>query len=573
MRALTPQIRKLLAALGALIMIAGLAVTVGKIQPTEASWTDQVHSKSEFSAGQPYARAISSYGTMFPYLSRKTELGPNEVNAGAANRGTNYAQNVGGTDFSGLAGFLPLEAYNRSCARAGTSSSECQLPAPASSNASAYAVAETGQLKMWVGSSENSRLITIGHALNLNSARTTAECRPGEVGVPGLNSSGEVILGGNFSDNIGNLYEGGGTRIRMPSVNGTTQGTYTDFYRYTATLSHTSTSGINHASSQLRLHVRSTLLGGQRWTLDLILAHAECGTALSVPQRPDRPARESAWPAQMTMARMASPVLEHEPTPVASETGATTAPTIPAVPSTDEPTTETTAPVASAPATPSAGTSTFTLTNVSTAPTSAPMPEEPSAPGNESSVPTEDATAEPTEPTLVAEGPQEPETVRIGREFSIVNRDGISLGSATIEDIQRTPSCGVELTLSITTSAETGPDRWESVAPSDFAEVRAGGSTREATRLSSDCEQAANSQTTSLSPGRDYEIVIAFDLDDSAQQAMLRPDGTAGWIVDLPALPRVPATTSPSVAATTTSSPTPATNADSVETAADTTEA
>lgn len=570
MRALTPQIRRLLAALGALVMVAGLGAMAGNIQPTEASWTDQVHSKSEFSAGQPYARAISSYGTMFPYLSRKSDLGPNEVNAGAANRGTNYAQNVGGTDFSGLAGFLPLEAYNRSCARAGTSSIECQLPAPASSNASAYAVAETGQLKMWVGSSENSRLITIGHALNLNSARTTAECRPGEVGVPGLNSSGEVILGGNFSDNIGNLYEGGGTRIRMPSVNGTTQGTYTDFYRYTATLSHTSTSGINHASSQLRLHVRSTLLGGQRWTLDLILAHAECGTALSVPQRPDRPARESAWPAQMTMARMASPVLEQEAAPVTSETGATTAPTLPAVPSTDEPTTETTAPVASAPATPSAGTSTSTPTNVSTAPTSTSTSEVASTPV---SVPTEVATSATTEQTAVAEGPQEPESVRVGREFAVVNRAGVELGTAKVEDIVRTPSCGVELTLSITTSAETGPDRWESVAPSDFAEIRAGGATRGATRLSSDCEQAANSQTTSLSPGRDYEIVIAFDLDDSAQQAMLRPDGTAGGIVDLPALPRVPATTSPSVAATTTSSPTPATNADSVETAADTTEA
>lgn len=523
-------------------MVAGLGAVAGNIQPTEASWTDQVHSKSEFSAGQPYARAISSYGTMFPYLSKKSDLGPNEVNAGAANRGTNYAQNVGGTDFSGLAGFLPLEAYNRSCARAGTSSNECQLPAPASSTASAYAVAETGQLKMWVGSSENSRLVTIGHALNLNSARTTAECRPGEVGVPGLNSGGEVILGGNFSDNIGNVYAGGGTRIRMPSVNGTTQGSYTDFYRYTATLSHTSTSGINHASSQLRLHVRSTLLGGQRWTLDLILAHAECGTALSVPPRPDRPARESAWPAQMTMARMASPVLEQELAPVTSETSAATAPTIPALPSTDAPTTETTAPVASAPATPSAGTSPSTTTNVSTAPTSPPTPEESSAPGI---APTEDATAELTEETAIADGPQQPESVRVGREFAVVNRDGVELGRAKVEDIVRTPGCGVELTLSITTSAEAGADRWASVAPDDFAEVRAGGSTREATALSSNCEQAANSRTTALSPGRDYELVIAIQLSDSAQRAMLQPDGTAGWIFDLPPLPRVTATTSP----------------------------
>ena len=139
--------------------------------------------------------------------------------------------------------------------------------------------------------------------------------------------------------------------------------------------------------------------------------------------------------------------------------------------------------------------------------------------------------------------------MRVGREFAIVNRDGVELGTAKVEDIVRTPGCGVELTLSIITSAEAGPDRWTSVAPDDFAEVRAGGSTREATTLNSDCEQAANSTTTPLTPGRDYEIVIAFQLDDSAQQAMLRPGGTAGWIFDLPALPRVTATTSPSAAA------------------------
>ncbi|WP_120286007.1 hypothetical protein [Dietzia kunjamensis] len=180
-----------------------------------------------------------------------------------------------------------------------------------------------------------------------------------------------------------------------------------------------------------------------------------------------------------------------------------------------------------------------------------------SEPASESSVPTEEATPETTEQTAVAEGPQDPESVRVGREFAIVNRDGVELGTARVEDIERTPGCGVELTLSITTSAEVGPGRWTSVAPDDFAEVRAGGSTREATTLNSDCEQAARSATTPLSPGRDYEIVIAFQLDDSAQQAMLRPDGTAGWIFDLPALPRVTATTSPSAAAAPTTEQAP----------------
>ncbi|MDJ0422780.1 hypothetical protein QNA14_09585 [Dietzia kunjamensis] len=136
-----------------------------------------------------------------------------------------------------------------------------------------------------------------------------------------------------------------------------------------------------------------------------------------------------------------------------------------------------------------------------------------------------------------------------------MNRDGVELGTAKVDDIVRTPGCGVELTLSITTSAEAGPDRWASVAPDDFAEVRPGGSTREASRISSDCERAARSTTTSLSPGRDYEIVIAFQLDDSADQAMLRPDGTAGWIFDLPSLTTVAVTTSPTAATATEQAP------------------
>ena len=81
-----------------------------------------------------------------------------------------------------------------------------------------------------------------------------------------------------------------------------------------------------------------------------------------------------------------------------------------------------------------------------------------SEPASESSVPTEEATPETTEQTAVAEGPQEPESVRVGREFAVVNRAGVELGTAKVEDIVRTPGCGVELTLSITTFGTFGYD-------------------------------------------------------------------------------------------------------------------
>lgn len=153
-----------------------------------------------------------------------------------------------------------------------------------------------------------------------------------------------------------------------------------------------------------------------------------------------------------------------------------------------------------------------------------------------------------------------------------MNRDGVELGTAKVDDIVWTPGCGVELTLSITTSDEAGPDRWATIEPTDFAEVRPGGSTRQATRLDTECERASASRTTALSPERDYEIVIAFQLDDTAQRAMLRPEGTAGWIFDLPPLPRVATTTSPQAPAPTTSAvPTPSQTP--VEASSDTAEA
>ncbi|MBB1020264.1 hypothetical protein G6030_02970 [Dietzia sp. E1] len=202
---------------------------------------------------------------------------------------------------------------------------------------------------------------------------------------------------------------------------------------------------------------------------------------------------------------------------------------------------------------------------------SEPHAAEPEPVGSEPTT-SEPAASEPTVPTTVPAGPQEPEMVRVGREFAVVNREGVELGTARIDDIARTPGCGVELTLSIRTSAEAGPDRWASLGPGDFAEVRPSGSIRRAGTVSSDCEQSTGSRTTALSAGREYEILIAIALDDSAQQAMLRPDGTAGWMFDLPPLPKVTATTNPSAPAPTSS---PATDASepSVETSVTTAEA
>ncbi|MFJ6111323.1 hypothetical protein ACIQCV_11640 [Dietzia maris] len=264
---------------------------------------------------------------------------------------------------------------------------------------------------------------------------------------------------------------------------------------------------LGYAKSELRLHVEADGATGEPWILHVILANAECGLSQSIEENIPQPTATNfrSLAGTATMAR----VLQ-QPPPAAAPV---------------EPTeSEVSAPIPDSEARiPSAE------------PRSADSEPETSAP----------ADSETEEPITAPAGPQDPELVRIGREFAVVNREGVELGSARIDDISRTPGCGVELTLSIRASDEAGPDRWASIGPDDFAEARPGGSIRKAGRVSSDCEQAANSRDTALSAGREYEIVLAIALDDSAQQAMLRPDGTAGWMFDLPPLIRVPVTPGP----------------------------
>lgn len=161
----------------------------------------------------------------------------------------------------------------------------------------------------------------------------------------------------------------------------------------------------------------------------------------------------------------------------------------------------------------------------------------------------------PAEPSEVVEGPQKLQDVRVGREFAVVTRDGVELGAARIEDIERLPGCGVEITLEITTSAEDGPDRWASIDHRDFAEVRPGGSTRPAQRAGSECASSAGSGSADLRAGRTSEVVVVIQISATADRAIFRPAGTAGWRFDLPPLPTTTATST-----TATSSPTTTTN-------------
>lgn len=586
MRKARERQRAIVALIGTIMLVTSLALAAGSIRPTEAQWEDKAYGESVFgtadNAGLNYARALATYGTFARPISPLERIGPahqldtNTTNPTAApfQESTMRFQDVG------FLGLINMSVTGATCAR----SDQASL-APCPSNTPPI---PAGAASFASGSANGLRISTglLPLARYTDTLRTTASCTPGRVGTVAVERNGDLVLGawpGTTSVPI--PVAGEGQRIARSTASHRETGLYT----YTATVTHVKETGVGYAKSDmyLELHSDTTLGDSERWSLIIGLASAECGLSRDPGNAPGYPTANAGVPQvlarnSLVTTEAMSPFvnavelqnLDEVATPDTREAvvglgvgeGETEAPSLDdaandeSVRETDEDseaattTSATPSPTASAPAeTTTAATSTSAKETATEASTTVPGTSEPAS--SESAVPTEDAVAEPTEQTAVAEGPQEPETVRVGREFAVLNREGVELGTAKVENIVRTPGCGVELTLSITTSAEAGPDRWASVAPDDFAEVRPGGSTREATTLSSDCEQAARSTTTPLSPGRDYEIVIAFRLDDSAEQAMLRPEGTAGWIFELPAQTTVTVTISPSAAPSTEQAP------------------
>lgn len=582
------KLQTLLAFVGVLALLASVALAAGTMRPTEATWQDTVAGEAEFAMANPhkgksFARAVSTYG----FMDRASR--DSEVNGAAAFRTMpdTTPHRVGPTEHDSstvLLQLLHLNTVGYSCATIANTATACPTDANEQlASATAKSVSETRSLNMKV-----SRLgLDLVSLSGTKPIRATASCSPTH-SFASLSDATKIALGRDaLLDEEVFLSIPGPNRVSsIPRSWGS--------YDYGASLHHVQVQKPGYALSQLRLRVVTTgTAGAERWNLNLILAHAECGVDHETTSGPARPSESDIWPAASTMnARMtarseAPTALQPITDLVADEVGDEAAALedelgeavesgneagadaehdeseLPLLPDVDEAgtpepsaTTTTTTPATDAfsPATsaPADSTSDATETSAPEAGTTVPVT---SAPAPASTVPAAPESAEPTTPTSAVDAPQQPQDVRVGRSFTVTGADGAELGTATVEDIVRTLGCGVELTLSITTSDEAGPGRWASIGPDDFAEVRPGGTTRDAQRINSDCEQAANSRTTALSPGNSYEIAIAFQLSDSAQKAMLRPEGTAGWIFDLPAL-TLPTPPQPPVTTTTTTTTT-----------------
>ncbi len=540
-----PQLRAVFTIAGVFLLVASVALAIGTVRPTEASWQDTVTGTTTFAThkdvGRNSARATAAYGSMTYRIADQENL--RKVEALGKSDSAELGLSTGPTTRSvrGALLSIPASVAGTVCARSATTGLICSEDPQ--STATAFAQAQSSKLEV---SSLGLPLVRYATAEDARPSIATAACTPGKPGVTGFTKNGSVYE---------SVYLGRGNslvEVPMPGRNSETrkQRTYGSV-TYTARLQRTEVSGLGYARAELRLHVTADGATGDPWTLHLILANAECGVSRGIEENLAQPTATNFQSLAPSVASFRTaqaltalePIIDivDEDAPEGPDDGNS-------LPSLDDAAND-----------PVIGTTTSATT--STEP-SEPIDAEtgPLDPGAETDAPASTETAVPTknaapttsEPAAAPTGPREPQPVRVGREFALVNRDGVELGTATVEDIVRTPGCGIEVTLSIATSDEAGPDRWASVGPENFAEVRPGGSIRKAGRTSSDCEQATISRTTALSPGRAYELVIAIQLSDSAQQAMLRPEGTAGWTVDLPPLPRVATTTSPAAAPATT---------------------
>lgn len=527
MRTVQSPARRLMAIIGALIITAAAVLGTVTMSPTEASWGDRVYGSSTFGthpdAGKNRARGTAAYGSMTYRVANQEDFAKVEVLAKAEGPLTSAATGPITRSVRGALLNVPASVDGTVCARSTISGGLCSKD-PGHTAASDFAQAHSSELSV---TSFGLSIVRYAQGRSATPAIATASCAPGRSGTAGLLDGEPVVLGRSNNQ----------VEVPIPGANRETRGVRTwNSVTYTARLQWTKVERLGYAKSELRLHVEADGATGEPWILHVILANAECGLSQSIEENIPQPTATNfrslagtatmarvlqqpppaAAPVEPTESEVSAPIpdseaqipADHQPNNGTEISTTQKAPTQPAAPS-EEPESASSEPATSAPAT--------------------------SAP----------ATSDAPEPTAASEGPQGPELVRIGREFAVVNREGAELGTARIDDITRTPDCGVAITLSIRTSDEAGTDRWASIGPDDFAEVRPGGSIRKASRVSSDCEQAANSRVTALSAGREYEIVIAIALDDSAQQAMLRPDGTAGWMFDLPPLIRVPVTPGP----------------------------
>jgi len=125
-----------------------------------------------------------------------------------------------------------------------------------------------------------------------------------------------------------------------------------------------------------------------------------------------------------------------------------------------------------------------------------------------------------------------PTAVQVGQRFPLTTTDGTDLGSATIHEIAREDDGTVAVRMTVATSEESGDRRLGSITARDFRCLTPDGMRTVASRSS---ERPAFPSV--FEPGSEYTGWVTFEAAADATRAVWMPDGTTGWVFDLPAVP------------------------------------
>lgn len=520
------SLRVLVALVGTFAMAGLLVVDSGFADRTLAGWNDRVAGAAAIDVpeayGKGYARAVAArYSMSRPTgssvrngldASRKPGQTPNyaDVNFGDQN-------SVGGN----LGLLLPVRIDGASCA---VYASPVAVPCTNGRNAGPSVVfAAAAARGLLVKTTTNG--IDLARFGPADVVSTTASCPVGGSPSPGGITSffGGVVLAG-----MGNT-----EKLPFPSDPGpngarSTRQDRSGFgYDYEAQLTWTKTRSATSASSEIRLHMTSTgkISGTEKWELDMVLAYAECGIGADAPiGRPEVKPTSSGLPAPM--AKQGAPScpsdesLAADAEPIVCEGDERTAPPIdlPA-----EPDTGTTSP---RPAPDGGGDTNGTTDSEASIPESEPDDGDPTA--------VEEPA--PTSSSPVPAGPTRPTRVGVATPFSLVATDGNDLGTATVEEVTRTPGC---VAVRLTVSTSPGAHHLEGLRVSDFEEVLVDGGTAAVGSATGECDGGTPLPTV-FDPATTYSGWVTFDVTNSGTGVSLRPDGTAGWIFALPAVVTLP---------------------------------
>lgn len=372
---------------------------------------------------------------------------------------------------------------------------------------------------------------------------TTATCRPGELGRTAVIENGDLSLDAGL----------GSTNIAIPEATGDalfaqnagSRSGHFGTYTYTATITHVRSVDVGYAKSDLYLNLRSETRrsGSEQWQLTLALASAECGlnrAATAIPERPRPGAGIFRTPAARAMPMAAFEVEPSELGQVENVVGRDGEAPLPSLDDVRSDLGEV-QPVTPAEATP--GTSATPQPPVSSStPLAAPSPApaEP-APHPGSTRPTDVDQDTPVSTARPRPVPLSPQETRPGEEFAVTTLDGVELGTVRVDGVQRTAVCGVRITMQISTSDQVGSTRWATLTSDDFLEVRPGGAEHTVEATSSECADNGDSGMTRLRVGADHVVVIGIPVSNTAHRLILRPPGTAGWALALPAATAAPA--------------------------------